>query len=303
MNIEKGKYWDVAWNPVVGCSPISAGCDNCWAARMARRFRDTDKYRGLTDINGVWNGTVRMWYDEQKQYWEKPRVIAVCWMGDLFYDEVNESWIDAVFWYMRTYNQHTYLVLTKRAEQMTEFANAFSLHMGVLPNVWLGVSVENQAAANERVPKLLQCDGWHKWVSVEPMLGPVTLTYVADEATGMYCDALVGGMSGSRRCDADGPRIEQVVCGGESGPGARAMNHNWAARLSNECRCQDVPFFFKQNGEWAGCYPGGDWDHVPGENLDFAYLNDPPCKVWKVGKKRAGRTLDGYKYDELAWAK
>lgn len=229
MDIAKGKYWDIAWNPVVGCSPVSEGCNNCWALKMARR-QTVRKYL-LTHSPQGWTGTIGFDEDDlTKPFgWKKSRIIATCWMGDLFHKNTLYRQIYKIFDQMFYCKQHTYLMLTKRPAKMYRITKGINSGM-INTSVWLGVSVENQAAADERVPDLLKCEGWNKWISVEPMLGPIDIEpYLA---TG---------------------KIGQVVCGGETGPGTAPVDSDWVLSLLSQCSQAGVPFFFKQ---WGGKVKG-----------------------------------------------
>lgn len=258
MGDKTGIEWtDATWNPVVGCAPVSEGCRNCYAAREAVRFGANPKvaatYEGLAEMRGadasrraVFTGKIRTLDHrlDQPLRWKRPRRIFVNSMSDLFHPDVPVAFISEVFRVMSLAPQHTFQVLTKRPERMAEYLRGDC----PLPNVWLGTSVEDQAAADERVPHLLDTPAAVRFLSCEPLLGDVDLR-----------PHLYG--------------LDWVIVGGESGPRARPMHPSWVRRIRNACIWNEVPFLFKQWGAW--------------ENGDS-----------RVGKKAAGRLLDGRTWDE-----
>jgi len=264
--------------------------------------------------------------------WKKPRMIFVCSMGDLFHEDVPEIEIIRVFAVMADAQQHTYLVLTKRPERMKEVLTSPSIANDVwlmtntgisedkpiwpLPNVWLGVTAENQARADERIPILLQIPAAKRFVSVEPMLGPVDLTKIIIPITGKgssqpcapdsvrRINSLTGddvlydhkgyGV-GSKRANLD-----WVICGGETGPGARPMHPDWVRGLRDQCQAAGVPFFFKSWGEWMPSYQTGATFELSRLKTDEVVMSGPGHGVVmkKVGKKAAGRLLDGQTWEQ-----
>jgi protein gp37 len=229
-------------------------------------------------------------------------------MSDLFHDDVDYVFLSKVFAVMALTPHHTYQVLTKRAGRMASVIGHRSMPGQVeieifnltgedrrielpLPNVWLGVSVEDQKWANVRIPKLLETPAAVRFLSCEPLLGPVDLSRGP-----AFC------LLPSRR-----PAIDWLIVGGESGPGARPMHPEWARSLRDQCVEAGVPFFFKQWGEWRpGAFeflPDGRWfAEEPGTGVRaherFTWA-EGMCDVWRVGKKRAGRELDGRTWDEM----
>lgn len=297
-------------NPIIGCSKISAGCDNCYAEKMAVRLShmDTEGYDEVLNHAGKWNGRTAFVPSQlgKPMKWKKPRRIFVCSMGDLFHNSVSDDHQLAVFEMMRKAYWHTFFVLTKRPENMREFIRDLQANKGPdfirwpLPNVYLGVTAENQEQADKRIPELMKMDGCTKFVSVEPMLGPVDLS-----------PWLPHFMDFSYTTDPG--RLNWVICGGESGPGARPMHPKWARDLRDQCDNAEVPFFFKQWGEWL---PFGqevshawrcntkpnqflvDGDAVKGGPFVARAFKDDGMYAYRVGKKAAGRLLDGVTYNE-----
>jgi protein gp37 len=256
------------WNPVTGCAKLSVGCQNCYAERMAKRLRGRCGY----PADEPFRVTVHEKKLDQPLRWRKPRHVFVCSMGDLFHPRVTDETIFRVFGVMYRAHWHTYQVLTKRPERMqrvverlywgSEGAIRTIYHYArehewpswyggdggscrvPLPNVWLGVSAENQEQAQARIPALLETPAAVRFVSVEPMLGPVDLREVEGPEGDRLGDSLIAlGGAGTPT------GIDWVICGGESGPGARPMHPDWARSLRDQCVGAHVPFFFKQ---WGG---------------------------------------------------
>jgi protein gp37 len=238
-------------------------------------------------------------------HWRKPRSIFVCSMSDLFHEALPDEAIDRVFATIALCPQHTFMVLTKRPERMARWFKELTSERMVdgiwaaptargysggwpLPNVWLGVSVENQAAADERIPHLLRTPAVVRFVSVEPMLGPEDLQewldplgqdscnhcgdgerhYLnADERRELeytqYGDARCPECGGMRDTTGYDPGIDWVICGAETGPGARPMDLEWVRSLRDQCQATGVPFFLKQLTERGRVLDGREWNEVP----------------------------------------
>lgn len=330
-NIE---WTGATWNPITGCSVHSAGCTNCYAMKLAgTRLRHHPSREGLTidtKAGPVWNGEVRFneqWLTQPLQ-WKRPRMIFVCAHADLFHEAVPDEWIDRIFAVMALASQHTFQVLTKRSDRMREYFRESSgwrtriagllgdlkpsplwngnVHQGWhnlhgrpdgLPNVWLGVSVENQAAADERIPDLLATPATVRWLSCEPLLGPVDLK-----------GWIYAGWDGDIRRRKPAAHIRWVVVGGESGPEARPMHPDWARSLRDQCEAAGTAYFFKQWGEWRPYDPASDnfterdCTGEYGKKYQFQNIGEEHLAenlVIKVGKKAAGRLLDGKLYDAM----
>jgi len=238
------EWTDATWNPVAGCTVLTAGCTNCYAMRMAARLEamGTPKYRGLTRKSGqryVWTGKVAL--DEAAlaapHGWRKPRLIFVNSMSDLFQDAVPAEFIRRVWETMEATPQHTYQILTKRPERMA----ALSRELPLLANVWLGTSVES-AEVLERLDHLRMTRAAVRFVSFEPLIGSVG--------------------------DADLTGIHWAIVGGESGPRARPMSEDWIDEILEQCEDAGTAFFFKQwggrNKKAAGrSYRGQTWNQYP----------------------------------------
>lgn len=293
--VSKIEWTDATWNPITGCSVVSPGCTNCYAMRLAgTRLKHTEVYRGLTYmVNGkpVWNGTVKLAADRTLTAplrWRKPRRIFVCSMSDLFHEAVSDEWLPRVFGIMAATPQHHYQVLTKRPRRMNEVVSDPAFYDAVeqdcrhalhhrfldgmqwpLPNVWVGTSIEDQVRADERIPWLLNTPAAVRFLSCEPLLGPIDLTRLdlgIKQTHGygdrrIYWDALTGWehqCAPSKRLTAgehgrtaiSGPhrRMQWIIVGGESGPGARPMELAWARSIRDQCREANVPVFIKQLG-------------------------------------------------------
>ncbi|RWB85959.1 MAG: phage Gp37/Gp68 family protein [Mesorhizobium sp.] len=321
------EWTDATWNPITGCSVVSPGCTNCYAMKLAgTRLKNIESRKGLTrdtKAGPVWTGEVRLnrpWL-YQPFDWKKPRRIFVCAHGDLFAENVPDEWILDVFTVMAAAGHHTYQVLTKRTERMREFvsrrdllddiyANWYTFSGGArevqswpLHNVWLGTSTEDQKRADERLPDLLSTPAKVRFVSAEPLLGPLDISkYLLP-----LCDRCppweVPCRIGCQNCT----RLDWVIVGGESGPDARPMHPAWARSLRDQCANNRVRFFFKQWGAWAPAsdasreiatvLPDGrvrEWEAGEGR------LVDPEmAALSRLGKKAAGRLLDGVEHNGM----
>jgi protein gp37 len=265
------------WNPVTGCTKVSAGCDHCYAETFAERWRGVPGHH----FENGFDLTLRPERLDQPLRWKRPRRVFVNSMSDLFHKDVPDGHIACVFTVMAKASRHTFQVLTKRHARMRSllssdefqvmcFAAAASRGWDLegtpwpLPNVWLGVSVEDPHWADIRIPALLDTPAEVRFVSAEPLLGPVTLF------PGKWVPPLGGGprVSLLRPWEDPGPVLDWVIVGGESGPGARRMAEGWARNLVGECTESGTAVFVKQLGsvlgKQLGAGPkGGDWDAWP----------------------------------------
>lgn len=225
------EWTEKTWNPTTGCDKVSPGCDHCYALTMAGRLKLTGAPAYQTDGDPRTSGPgfglalhPERLLDPLK--WSKPTVVFVNSMSDLFHARVPFEFVQLVWGVMQETPRHTYQILTKRPDRMARFSQRLPL----LPNVWLGTSVEDQARTG-RLDDLLECSAEVRFVSAEPLLGPLDLR--------KWLDPKVAGIW---------PRIQWVIAGGESGPGARPAEEEWFRSLRDQCREADVKFFMKQLG-------------------------------------------------------
>lgn len=306
----KIEWTQATWNPTTGCNKVSPGCKNCYAERDWKRLsaNPASVYygRSFTDVK---THPERL---EQVLNWKKPRMIFVNSMSDLFHQDIPFEFIDEVFATMALCTQHTFQILTKRPDRMLEWSKvAFQtfptvrcLELGLegenltatgyddadhrwqwpLKNVWLGVSVENQGAANERIPLLSQTPAAIRWISAEPLLGSLDL------ASAIH-------------------RINWVVAGGESGPNARPSHPDWFRGLRHQCIEAKVPFFFKQWGNWGLPYLQKDakeWAIIDAHSTiklatePRSFNSSGSAVMCRLSNKRlTGRELDGRTWDQM----
>lgn len=252
-------WTDETWNPAIGCTKVSAGCQNCYAEKMmyrqvcmgaARHLKDPDSNEDAwiaysdvmnEDTHG-WNGAVSLRYSQLDKplHWRKPRMIFVCSMGDLFHEAVPFEFIDEVVQVILACYQHTFQIPTKRPEMVLKYVEYMRQRLSKLyrrgedwqwpSNVWLGVTCENQKAADERIPILLQIPAAVRFVSVEPMLEKVNVASWGWRNT-------IEGLQ---------PRIDWVIVGCESGSKRRECKIGWVRDLVNQCKDANVPVFVKQ---------------------------------------------------------
>lgn len=269
------EWADKVWNPVTGCTKVSEGCRNCYAERIAKRFW------GDREFGQVQCHPERL---SEPGKWRKPQRIFVDSMSDLFHPDVPDEFIHEVFLNMIDNLLHTFIVLTKRPERMAKYLKNASKQ--AVQNIWLGVSVENQKAADERIPLLLQTPAAVRFVSVEPMLGEIDL--------GNFLCA------DYRHKLTLGNYLDWVICGGETGPGARPMQPDWVRSLRDQCQAANVPFFFKGWGEYLdidtaierGFLSSYDRKYKP-----YARISGSAMPFVRVSKKIAGRLLDGREWN------
>jgi len=312
------------WNPVTGCTKVSEGCAHCYAERMSKRLAGRYGYPEAPDNFKV---TLHLDRLDEPYRWRKPRRVFVCSMGDLFHRAVemlDSTFLREVFAVMALCPQHTFQLLTKRPhiakEQLTDgfAANLEWAILGIcddkhvkppefvwpLPNVWLGVTAENQRCADERITILLQIPAAIHFVSIEPMLGAVILDDVRpNRGTPKECsiDALRTQRHLFVEDDWSRNKLDWVICGGETGPGARPMHPDWARALQDQCQMAGVPFFFKHWGEWkaiSGKNPQGVIEFQRASKGKACQVSGSPLVLWRVGKKRAGRLLGGREYEQ-----
>lgn len=322
MSIKTQIEWtNATWNPVRGCSRVSEGCRNCYAEVQAARVNacqhgsgipeGSAAYDGLLAKSGQWNGKIKLVPQalQQPLSWKEPRRIFVNSMSDLFHENVPDEFISQVFEIMALCPQHTFQILTKRPERMLNYFMCMSLAGAPerlfaaaagrwpLPNVWLGVSVEDQKTADARIPVLFKVPAAIRWVSIEPLLGSIDLERGGWSLLKPLKSPPKRGIEGS---------LDWVVVGGESGANARPMHPDWVRGLRDQCAAAGVPFFFKQWGEWAP-EPAISIDNSPFSRTFFnnaqMTIGEKGERIYRVGKKRTGRLLDGAVYAEYPTAK
>jgi protein gp37 len=357
----KIEWTEATWNPIVGCSVVSPGCVNCYAMKMAARIEKMtpgSHYAGTTQpsrAGAVWTGKVALAPDRvltAPLRWKRPRKIFVNSMGDLFHESVPDAWIDRVFAVMQRARRHTFQILTKQSARMRAYMSALYADadsenrrwfdrgscwplgnrdemarsaVAPFPNVWLGVSAEDQARADERVPDLLATPAAVRFVSAEPLLGEIDFRnikpvdrYEIDALTGYDFDQGTVGV-----------RLDWIIVGGESGPHARPMHPGWSRSILAQCEAANGDFFKKQWGEWKpvsqmteaeidACYDPRPERHPDAArrprvqtcvlHLDGTRFVEAAARgayaagsgamaMFRVGKRRAGRRLDGVEHN------
>lgn len=261
------EWCDATINPLVGCTPVSEGCEHCYAARMASRNL-CPQWQG-TAKGGKWTGKIKYIPSEwdKPRHWRKARRIFVCSMSDPFNSDVPEQFSVDLIFAVKDYVQHTFMLLTKRPENIYKLSRLLSSEVDDLPfdNLWLGITAENQKRFDERWPRLSEANVAHRFLSAEPLLGPLNI-----------------------QCSIRDGAIQHVIAGGENGHGARPCHPDWVRSIRDQCQECGIPFFFKGWGEWSP-------DEQPGA------MRYPWCDryFWRVGKKRSGRLLDGREWNEV----
>ncbi len=268
MNKTGIEWTDYAWNPVIGCTHCSPGCNNCYAEKMAERiWKMSDPMNPYTSVlkfdnsDGIcnpigWNGEVRTLAGRllEPLKVKKPSKIFVCSMSDLFHPKVPVDYISLVLGIIAQAHRHTFMILTKRAERMMEVMNEMYKYSTLIPNVWLGVTVCNQDE-DEKISLLLQTPAAKHFISVEPMLDPINLFGDGSDEQDWTCNG----------SDCKRPHIDWVICGCESGANRRPAKIEWIRLLKDQCVAARVPFFLKQMEE------------VDGKLVKMPYLDE---KIW-----------------------
>ena len=251
MSKTKIEYVDLTINPMVGCSKCSPGCDNCYAERMAARLSKNPltaaKYAGVVDANGKWTGQINFDLSVFDKLPKKPQRIFVGSMTDLFLQKIKEedgylkTCLPQLWEKFNQYHQHIFILLTKRPENMKTWIDFIFEVWTDMPknNVWLGVTACNRDELH-KLDTLRQTPAAKRFVSFEPLLGDLGNINLSD--------------------------IDWVICGGETGPGARPMHPDWVRSLRDQCHSAEVPFFFKgmiENGKKTRLLDGREWNEVP----------------------------------------
>ena len=332
------EWTDATWNPVTGCSAVSPGCANCYAAKMTKRLAamGREDYVGLLNSHGHFNGEVNQLPERLgvPLKWRKPRMVFVNSMSDLFHEAIPDKFIRMVFAIMSACGQHTFQVLTKRAERMADWfaddENSLSACQAelVASDWWCDVRPDRTPTNRDRIRDTSQINGTCRGVGDGNYwpLGNVWLGVSAEDNERAYervphlidCPAAVrfvsaepllgqidfSGFFGGEHVVAPGDVVEPnynfgidwVIVGGESGPKSRPMKADWVREIRDRCEVASVPLFFKQWGEWC------DVDNMPETvyaELDNAYnLAGYGQREWRVGKRRAGAMIDGREHRE-----
>lgn len=320
-------------NPWIGCTPVSEGCDNCYARREEDgRFRHLGRCVGLDPIRYDLPAKGQPYFNRGPVYqgdevlrrplaWKAPRTVFVCSRSDLFHQDLTFEQIGDVFAIMAATRRDIYILCTKRAARMAEWFHDFGQGLGKawgddglaqwvksrafhfagraclkwpLPNVVLMVTAENQARADERIPELLRCPAVCRGVSIEPMLGAVDL----GRSVGRVHHASYHDEHGPCTCERD-KRLDWVIVGGESGKDGRPMHPNWARGVRDQCAAAGVPLFFKQWGQWAPPDQVSEDTFIAWDAAENAAGNPALSKPWPFGKKAAGHLLDGIEHRQL----
>jgi protein gp37 len=322
------------WNPVTGCTKISPGCKHCYAERMSKRLAGRFGYP-TDDPFSVTTHPDRL---IEPLHWKKPSMIFVCSMGDLFHDDVPFEYIAAVFGVMAECSRHTFQLLSKRPEKVLGFFkwiecqkpsfHSRGIHRGVkfyaakvydikgistfqvsseewawpLPNVWVGVTAEDQDMLDKRIPILLRIPASVRFVSCEPLLGPIDLSEYFIRFRCFECkNEEIFSTHSCPKCGSSvagnqhfSPSLDWVIAGGEGGPGARPMHPDWARSVRDQCIAAQVPFFFKKWGRYAPINGGFS---RPGDLIHYSEIDTEPVSMTTDQK----RQVDQGKLDGSEW--
>lgn len=308
------------FNPWVGCTKVSPACDHCYAEGWAKRsgmvqWGPHAERRRTTESN--WRQPLK-WNAEAERLGVRYRVFCAS-LADVFDNAVPAQWRADLFRLIAETPNLDWLLLTKRIGNVASMLGDYKT-VPLLPNIWIGASIVNQEEADRDIPKLLAVPAAKRFLSMEPLLGPVDLTRVVypafkqkDENTPYVAyDTLRGHMIGPD--DVGLPKLDWVIVGGESGPGARPMHTAWAQALRDQCHAAGVSFLFKQWGEWREPLAGEEFDTSMGRAakppafilsetgtvhcFESAHIVNGKAVI-KVGKKTAGRLLDGREWNEV----
>ena len=327
----KIEWTDHTFNPWTGCTKVSPGCANCYAEGWAKRsglveWGPKGERRRTSPAN--WRHPEK-WDREAAASGRRAKVFCAS-LADVFEDHpsIDPQWREDLFELIARTPNLDWLLLTKRPDRMRAYFDG-AHHCGThwlagspaqwpLPNVWLGTTVESQHQAEERIPHLLAAPAAVRFLSCEPLLGPVDLSAIIDPppTEGARLDALRGRLHQEGFNEPfSGPRLNWVIAGGESGPKARPMHPDWARSLRDQCAAAGVPFFFKQWGEWRwGGRTSGGWYFYPSQTVQTLQVQDGDGSLFtpnrpdhdfgdgnvaiRVGKKAAGHLLDGREHNE-----
>ncbi|WEE79406.1 phage Gp37/Gp68 family protein [Comamonas testosteroni] len=313
----KIEWTDHTFNPFIGCTKVSPGCDNCYAenlmdTRMGKVIWGPKGERVRTSPANwnkplKWNANHAAFFAEHGR---RQRVFCAS-LADVFDNAVDPQWREDLFKLIEATPNLDWLLLTKRIGNVSNMLPVPFDFAKLYPNVWIGATVVNQEEADRDIPKLLAVDAAVRFLSMEPLLGPVNLEHACDLAEAQVCKGTWKDMADPIKCAAALRRgsvalLDWVIVGGESGPGARPMHPNWARSLRDQCQDAGTDFLFKQWGEWMPAEKDGDTvkltfaadgPHGPA-NPEFHDWPDGTVSA-RVGKKAAGRLLDAFTWDEF----
>lgn len=332
----KIEWTDATWTIVQGCDPYSQGCVGCYAVPLLWRMSHNPDPKISVPLQGlvekhvnragetILRFTGRLALREDRLSWpldwKTPRMIFVPSHGDIFHKDVPDAFLDKVFDVMERADWHTFQVLTKRSRRMLEYVNRRYADRAPA-HIWFMVSAEDQPNADERIPDLLATKAAVRGVSLEPLIGPIDLRRIRDAARDEAgAEFLIDALTGMAARDGQAyvasidfaagvkpAKLDWIIVGGESGKNARPMHPDWARSLRDQCAAAGKPdrFFFKQHGEWIGVpdlrnLPGGAG---PGFGAFDHCKYDMSADCVRVGKKKAGRLLDGVEHNGMPEAR
>ncbi len=303
------------FNPWIGCTKVTAACDHCYAEdRMDRRLKAVEwgPHGERKRTTAQYWQQPRKWDRDAKAAGERPFVFCAS-LADVFDNQVPDIWRQDLFQLIWETPQLVWLLLTKRPQNIIRLAERAN---GMPKNVALGTSCGDQADADRNIPKLLEAAGiWHPaftFVSAEPLLGPIDFQrlraqHPAFEGVGVHLDCLAGEVfdHGETSIERASSALDWIIVGGESGPSARPMHPRWAREIRDQCEAAGTPFMFKQWGEWSPHTAGIEGDDGSIKTTPRGGVNwqaEQPGAIsgmFRVGKKRAGRLLDGREHNAV----
>ena len=283
IDIEHGRYWDLPWSLVSGCTPCSPGCDHCWSAGLSHHYRrskrmgqDAPGVPVYTNDKGCFTGKIQTHPDRLSVPLKRRKPTVYSLWNDWCHPDVTHHFRALAVKVASGCPRHTILALTKRPEIAADFWLRHEMGDKPPDNWWSGLTICNQKEAFEKQSDFRKLPG-RKFLSLEPLLSDIPFLMLAD--------------------------IDCVICGGETGPGARPLHPDWVRSVRDQCQSVGVPFFFKGWGEYGPSPDAGLPDNLPSSAGYYFPAPYTPGKVWHFGRKAAGRLLDGRTHDDLAWRK
>jgi protein gp37 len=299
----KIEWADHTFNPWLGCTKVSPACTNCYAEGWAKKYGKLHLWKGERQRTAVSNWKIPYrWNKGHDEFFAKnghrQRVFAAS-LADIFDTEVPQEWREDFWQVVRDTHNLDWMLLTKRPENMADmlpkdWANGYGYGY---PNVWLGVTAENQKEADKRIPLLVRTPAAVRFLSMEPLLGPVNLSkwLLTPGWSPTYYDP--DNIHGYTNTEPTNEHIQWVIAGGESGSHARPSHPEWFRHIRDQCQAAGVAFHFKQLGEWAPVHELRC--NEPGIKGKLWFNWDPDTSVCRIGKEKAGRILDGRTWDEF----